>query len=563
MSHLAGISAPVESTPPAPPPPAENTHTVQPGENLTAIAAQHGVSTQQILDVNPQVTNPDRIFPGDTLILPPPADTPEGPGIDVSAEPSSETTNRTANPDGSTDTTTSETSVGLGYDLETGDLTLSAGTGFTREVTNARGHGVSFGVSADAQITHSDRTEDGVRTYGIESDVSVSLTAGASSKQAGVEIGRTEGIRASYEVALPAGSHDVDPTSVTPFNPESMPVGSSVTLDGENYTGTEFEASFRNIAVKSSIEEASGVSVAVERTGTDTVKVTSGPTEAITAYNGLGLDLEAFSAYLGRTDELSGATLQTAEFDISTEQGMAAYNDFLATGRLPEANGTGIANVETIQKLDYTSSSGVDIEAGPFSVSLDGGSNTGSTVVTTRADGTATRTDELQYGDNVPLTISRTFDADGNEIVSERSYTFKIDLEQASPGSYQLLNAAMAGDVDAAETGPVGEDTKTVELTLNQSEMWQLRGMVLNSLDTMGYIPVTTQIYESYVNPAIPQDIGDDALRFSIGLIRVNNNFASNPNAMVETFFHLSAQATGDIADGQYASIPGEISVVE
>lgn len=48
------------------------THTVQAGETLSSIAQRYGVSQQAILTANPQVTNPNRIYPGQALQIPAP-----------------------------------------------------------------------------------------------------------------------------------------------------------------------------------------------------------------------------------------------------------------------------------------------------------------------------------------------------------------------------------------------------------------------------------------------------------------------------------------------------------
>ena len=45
------------------------THTVQAGENLTTIAQQYGVTVQAIVAAN-EITNPDRVTVGTTLIIP-------------------------------------------------------------------------------------------------------------------------------------------------------------------------------------------------------------------------------------------------------------------------------------------------------------------------------------------------------------------------------------------------------------------------------------------------------------------------------------------------------------
>lgn len=49
--------------------PPSQTHTVQPGENLTAIARQYGITVQALVDAN-QITNPDRVDAGTVLTIP-------------------------------------------------------------------------------------------------------------------------------------------------------------------------------------------------------------------------------------------------------------------------------------------------------------------------------------------------------------------------------------------------------------------------------------------------------------------------------------------------------------
>jgi murein L,D-transpeptidase YcbB/YkuD len=44
--------------------------TVKAGDTLTAIAKDKGVSLQELIDANPQITNPDMIRPGETVTMP-------------------------------------------------------------------------------------------------------------------------------------------------------------------------------------------------------------------------------------------------------------------------------------------------------------------------------------------------------------------------------------------------------------------------------------------------------------------------------------------------------------
>lgn len=45
-------------------------HTVQYGDMLSALALQYGIPLQQLIQANPQVLNPDLIYPGDQIQLP-------------------------------------------------------------------------------------------------------------------------------------------------------------------------------------------------------------------------------------------------------------------------------------------------------------------------------------------------------------------------------------------------------------------------------------------------------------------------------------------------------------
>lgn len=78
-----------EATPSGPlesPPSSEATYTVRCGDTLSGIAHAHDVELPNLIDVNPQIENPDLIFPGQTIHLPgppePPAPSPPPPGLE-------------------------------------------------------------------------------------------------------------------------------------------------------------------------------------------------------------------------------------------------------------------------------------------------------------------------------------------------------------------------------------------------------------------------------------------------------------------------------------------------
>ena len=66
------ICVPSQQPPPPPPtcPPGSFRYTVQPGDTLFFIAQRFGTTVNAILAINPQITNPNLIFPGQVICVP-------------------------------------------------------------------------------------------------------------------------------------------------------------------------------------------------------------------------------------------------------------------------------------------------------------------------------------------------------------------------------------------------------------------------------------------------------------------------------------------------------------
>jgi LysM repeat protein len=74
MTKISGQSVPNQQQRIGNPPPqlqtGDRTHTVSRGDTLTHIARQNGISTRDLIQANPQISNPDRIWPGDQVRIP-------------------------------------------------------------------------------------------------------------------------------------------------------------------------------------------------------------------------------------------------------------------------------------------------------------------------------------------------------------------------------------------------------------------------------------------------------------------------------------------------------------
>lgn len=634
------VSSPADKSPP---PSSAPTHVVQRGETLSRIAAQHKVSLTDLQQANPQVLNPDVIYPGQQLTIPaadvsrtrdtapavaapatpapaasspvaapatpqsvtagnapataPAASSGTSAKADLSLSPkdwretrdaltgretppqpngtsetktkndpkvsigssgvsvggSSKTTTTTTDSEGAKDKTSNGVNGSVGFDPSKGTISLSGGTSFSRELTSAKGNGVSFGIDTKSTVTGGIKTEKGVTTYSASSDVSVTLTGGASTKQAGLKVGVTEGIKSSFSVAMPESAAKLtDLAKVNPFDADSMPKGTKISMDGSSYSGTEFEATFRNIAVQTKVTNEKGAGTVIEKTGDHTVRVTAGPKEAVEAYNGVGVDFDVARIMLGRNDKLSSATLKTAEFDLSTAEGKAAYSDFLATGNLPKDNSTGISGVSTIEKLDFSSQSKLDAKLGPLNLSLDGAKNTGNQIVTTYPDGSASRTVDLQYSGNVPMALSQKYGADGKEILSERRYDYTI---KADGNIAQMLNVAQAGDLKQAQGGPV-QAGQTVVLSYTEDQMRTLMRDAQSAVrgnPMMRDLGVLTQDYSG--------KFVDSPWDFAIGMAR---NIGGSDYGSAQRLYDISMWASGqDMRPQGMTALPGTVTVLK
>lgn len=601
MSHVMSVSAglTVEALTP------RRTHRIGYGENLASIGRQYGVSPVAIRASNPQIINPNHLYPGEILIIPArvvqterPSEGPtfplgdDAPTVKVTSEDkspptedgrtktqSTTTTSVSVSGDGVTvgrgNSTSTETTTGdadneitrmrnqaingsINVNPNEGTVTAAGGVGFTESIKRASGYGISFGLSSDAKIIGGTTTEDGRTTYLASADVSVTVKGGVSAPRASFDASGTTGVKASFSVSMPeAAARNASLESVNPFDPHSMPEGTVIKLDGSHYSRTDFKATFRNIAVQSRVTHENGVSIAVEKTGDTTVRVTAGPTEAISAYRGIGLDFSKVSVMLGGNKKVSNATLTTAQYDLSTTSGQAQYNEFLATGQMPTTQSTGVSDIATINKIDVSSQAQLEAKVGPLSLGVDGEKTTGSVVETVRLDGTMSRTESLQYGTNVPLTINREFAASGREIISAREYNYTIEV---GSNNDQILNIALTGDENKALGGGPVMAGQTVDISFSESQMRSLMHNTRNAAigsqngnaplaDITGY-DVGTQTFHH--NDVTPQD-------FAIDLAR---NRGSDDMGIAAKLFVISDNVAGPTGGGIEYAIDASVNVV-
>lgn len=505
-------------------------HRTGSSDTLQLLAAQYSVSPEAIRQANPQLGSGDQLPQGELVEIPVSPQSVDG-DVDSGSATYAHTDVEVSlkNDDGSITWKPDSVSVKL-----TDEQKLELGNS-RPQGSPASANGFSVSLSTESSVTLTESQSDTHTTFSISTGTQVSLSGEASAGGAGgvqVEGSVATGFTSTYKVSLPGDATVEQAASVNPFDPTTIPVGGSVTVDGSSFVNTSFEASFRYIGTQTKINEASGVSYTVERVDEDTVRVIAGPTETINAFNGVGLSVGDLSIMAGREDQLHGASMQTAEFDISTPEGQAAFEHFNATGQIASETPS-VSNVATIERIDYSSQTELRAELGPLSVELGGMQNTGSLVKTTYPDDSFTLTSDLQYSDNVPLQVIRCYDAQGNEITSERSYSYTVEAD----ANLRALNQAVTGSEEFDGAGPI-DLGDTVTLTFTEAQMENLVAM------TVDYLEDNPSAREGSLLGSTPDGdyLTPDAMDFAVALAR---NRGSSDFGFAEMLSNISYGADG------------------
>ncbi|MEI2261965.1 hypothetical protein OHC51_13500 [Stenotrophomonas indicatrix] len=420
---------------------------------------------------------------------------------------------------------------GYSVTLNEGDGALKVGTEHKRAASSlaSQFQGTSLNMAGSP-------TPDGGRDYLL----TMESVVGASAKGAGFQDTSSTGVRGRYRVSLPSEAVDVDPTRINPFDPQTIPKGGSVTLDGQQFTGTALEGSFRNIAMQSQTTEASGASYRVDRLDDGRVRVTTGPNEAVEAFNGMGFSAGRFSAIAGRQDALGHAAVRTATFDLDQAEGRQAYEQFIDNGTL-SGQTPGVQDLATVERLGMSSQARLKVGYGDtFGLDLAGARNSGDVVQVSREDGSRTELRSVQYNGNLPATRVSAYGADGQEDRAQRRYEFTFDLRGHAQGEQiaGMANAALSGD-PSGDRGPV----KAGELTTLSFSEAQMRTLMERTQSMVGDNPMlgpSWQVLAEDGNGRPQQDV--DA--FALGLAR---NQGQSTYGMAERLFHIAAAGGKDL----------------
>ncbi|MBE4751746.1 hypothetical protein G4177_26600 [Corallococcus sp. ZKHCc1 1396] len=304
----------------------------------------------------------------------------------------------------------------------------------------------SVKVGAYTEVESSQSTDGDMTTFSVEAEVSLKAEASVETPLLDATVTGAAGARGSYQVSLPTAAAagittpEQAAAQLSPFAPESLPVGTTIEMHGEAFMETGMSVTFKKIAnaidlsVEESVERAKGMSIAINKVDESTVRVTIGPTEAVSRTNGLGISVAGVEVSLSTTGSVDQQTARQVEFDISTPEGQAAYDRFMATGELPGNDAAkGTTNAATVRYVNGEVSTELTV-----GVSL--GKNTPVSDAYTYTDYDDGRKEFTWSGQIGPVTL----DIAGT-VGDPSSQTYEATLSGVDPASVEGMRQNFAG----------------------------------------------------------------------------------------------------------------------
>lgn len=267
-----------------------------------------------------------------------------------------------------------------------------------------------------------------------------------------------------------------------PLDPMNMPVGTSVLMRGQTLEGTSFAASYKLLNGESTHTELSGQGFGVRRVDANTFEVYSGPVKTVENEMFLGIGRRGLlSAGIGVDKSSETQAMSVARLDLRTEEGRAAYQNFMSSGQIPNWSPPGVSQSgkSEIYNSDHVASVGANV--GSLSWMQEINSSHLTINRTTWQDGSIEQTNSYTINNDHSAEVSFKLGADGKPV--EGATTYRIMLANYN----ESLTSYMRNAFDGQGAEPKSFDgAQHVQLTFNDSQLMQLRDIAGDFLDKTG-----------------------------------------------------------------------------
>jgi len=191
---------------------------------------------------------------------------------------------------------------------------------------------------------------------------------------------------------------------------------------------------------------------------------------------------------VGEIVDAAVATGRTVEFDLSTPEGRAAFEEFERTGELPPP-GPGITKWKDVQVDGVTGEYEGEVSIGKEKLKLFGDDWESTRTTTTSADGSKHVEDRIRNdSDNATIVIERTFNPDGTEDVSKRRVRQELKV---TPENEKQLEAMLTAAYGVPYDLQPGQTVSIVQLR-NESDA-ELEGVFRMAAQADGPDSMTTR----------------------------------------------------------------------
>lgn len=287
--------------------------------------------------------------------------------------------------------------------------------------------------TASREVT---QNNDGTATLSLGRVSQRELQVGVDVGPAGVTAGVSAGNQAAYEFTGPPGTVQSVADGRTPqpdiFSPESLPVGTSLTVRAEQNQGNTLGAAFRNMGLEFGDTRSNGLAFQVERRDENTVRLTAGQLAGREQSVQAGVSVRDQDVGIRAGGTFNTNDSRSVDLDISTPEGRAAYREFTATGRLPQPGTPGVTAAGATTTVDVNTSLG--LVAGPLEATA---AERGVRIQgTTQPDGSTDRTLTVREGELA--TTARIQQSPGGD----PTFTTQVALQASATQADAFMRAA-------------------------------------------------------------------------------------------------------------------------
>jgi hypothetical protein len=380
----------------------------------------------------------------------------------------------------------------------------------SKTLVDAQAGGGPASVALEAEVSTSGEKKDngdGTVTYTMSAELTAEAKAELNAKGGPVSLSAesSEGVGTSteYAVTVPEGTPMDQVLGINPFDPSSIPAGTSVTFESSaNRSSSDAVGAGVHgidlVTVSGEHTSQDGHSTSVGRNGDDTLTVTTGPTDTMVGTGKVQLGPDGLNVFLGTRETGTSATFETATF-TDDAAGHAAYQDALLRGRFPGDAGDGVVSTYAEHQESHVKDSVEGWKVGGASSESSQNWTRHDVITRTYPDGHQESAEQwLPMGDQSTNSVVKSS-------ASDRPSTFAIQLDNSPESGAHVTNSDYEKEYGVAPGDRAG-------ILLTEQEAYRIRDNVAGQ----GAVPEngsTGEILSTLMNDDRDSDAGVDDLK--------------------------------------------------